>query len=260
MGRLLAAGVGRAEPRLPVFGRAEQELRRQRPLVRLAGAGLQRRRQIPVLRLRPRLQPDLRRPGIQLHLQGYGEDLCRPAGPRHAVAVQAQERRGRGEEGGRTQGRREEGRRDQGRYRRAVGPRRGSARGAGELPQPRIGRLDGLLRPHRQQGRQAGAADVRPRPAQRDGPGLRGRLRDFRRRQEDDRGAGQEVRHHRPAERPGDGGRAAQPVRPGDEARPASGVGADLQRELAAGARFLLRPRHARRRLAGRPREVLRRW
>ena len=45
--------------------------------------------------------------------------------------------------------------------------------------------------------------------------------------------------------------RAAQPVRPGGDSSTGSGVEADLQRMLAADARLLLRPEHARRRLAG---------
>ncbi len=104
--------------------------------------------------------------------------------------------------------------------------------------------------------RQAGLPDVRPVGEEGDDPRLGRRLRDFGRRQEDDRVAGRQVRDHRPGQRPRDGGRTSGPVRHGDEAGPPRGVGADLQRELAAGARLLLRPRHARRRLEGGSRQV----
>ena len=56
-------------------------------------------------------------------------------------------------------------------------------------------------------------ADVRPGARKETALGSVGRLRDLRRRQEDARLAGRQVRHHRPAQRAGDHRRAARPVR-----------------------------------------------
>ena len=209
--RLLAAGGGRAEPRLPVLAGTGQDLRRHRPLVRLARPGLQRRRQIPVLRLRPRLQPDLQRHGIELRLQGHGPDLSRHCWPRtrrrrssrKSDEVEEKKAAEAKDEPKKDEPKKDAG--DQGRYRRSVGARRGSC--------PCSRRTTATShRSARRSTTSARAARTPSRrfrcttwPAQGDGPRLRRRLRDLRRRQEDDRVAGRQVRHHRPAERPGDG-------------------------------------------------------
>ncbi len=77
------------------------------------------------------------------------------------------------------------------------------------------------------------------------------RLRDLGRREEDAGRVRTQVRDHRPAERQDRDEGHAGPVRHGGQSRQAGRVAADFQRVLAADARLLLRPEHARRGLAG---------
>ena len=91
------------------------------------------------------------------------------AGQGHAVAVQAEGRRGQRGRPAHATGRRQE-RPDQGRPRRPAGPRARPADPGGELLATPLGRRDGLLPPPQRQGRGPDAPDVRPRRPEGDRP------------------------------------------------------------------------------------------
>ena len=117
---------------------------------------VQRRRQVPVLRLRARFQPDLQPDRVQPRLPGHGAHLLRDAGQGHAVALQAR-RATRSTRPTTSQAR--QGGEAKKRHRSRSTPtasRTASSQlpvSAGQLPQPRLGRQHRLLPAPRQQGR-----------------------------------------------------------------------------------------------------------
>ena len=211
--------------------------------------GVQRRRQVSVLRLRPRFQPDLQRHGVEPRLPRHGPHLLRDAGEGHAVAVQAAQRRERGED---AQGRgpakkdpKEQGRR---RSRSTSTASRTAllrlADSGGELSQSRSRSAT------RSTTSATGSKDAKPAFQSTTWPrGRRPALGSVNGYEISADGKkmlvsqGRQVRHHRSAEGAGHRRRGAQPVRPGDEARSPEGMAADLPRVLAADARLLLRSR-----------------
>ncbi len=85
--RVRPAGSGHAPQGSPVLARIRQDDRGDRRLVRVRLARVQRRRQVPVLRLGPRLQPDLQPDGVEPRLPRHVARLLRHAGEGHAEPV-----------------------------------------------------------------------------------------------------------------------------------------------------------------------------
>ena len=241
-------------------------VRGDRRLVRRRRAGVLRRRQVPVLRLRPRLQPDLQPDRVEPRLPRHGAHLPRHAGEGHAVAVRAEATRS--DEG---RSRRRTTKKDDRRRRAEEGPSTVKVDLDGstdrvlqlpvagrQLPQPAVGRRQRSTTSAAAAGDASRAASLYDLAAKKET--ALGTVNGFeisRRRQEDARLAGRQVRHHRPAE--GAGRRSASRSN-------LSGMEVQLDRQAEwkqifhecwrQMRDFFYDPGHARRRLEGDAEEV----
>ena len=221
--------------------------------------GLQPRRQIPLLRLEPELQPDVRPDGMEPHLRGHGAHLPRDAGEGHRLSVRARKRRGerssRGERGKEGQGQKREGRDEgaetgHGRQRRDPGAHRRHSGDALGLRRPRLRRRQALLHETRQEGLEDAARPVRARQAEGNRARRGRRVRNLRGREEDARRPRGILLHHRPSDRQDRPERTAERRGYARHSGPSCGVESDLRRMLAPDARLLLRSVASPRRLA----------